>query len=305
MPNCCRSILQEFFDTFLRGDERTWSTCCTQYNSEPGCPPPNCFDSTGTRGFLYNWYSIGGNNGRDVGGIVNTNQINPNTGTPYPDERNQWRVPTESDFDQLITYLGGSSVAGGKMKTTGIVPANSNCGMWEPPNLAATNEKKWSGVPGGWRNSDGVFSGIGFFGAWWVSTESDPLTAKYYRIDHNQSSVLKSNINKDYGLSIRLVRPATSSELMLIDGTNSNSYLIPEYRVINGDNSVSVKIGSQIWTQNLIEGEFNDLVEITNIRKNNQWSTNSGVKCRYNNKYYDYWYYGYYSDCGSNMFFIP
>jgi uncharacterized protein (TIGR02145 family) len=89
-------------------------------------------------GALYNWYA------------VNTGKLAPIG----------WRVPSDLDWDTLITLLGGATVAGGKLKEAGIA-------HWASPNTGATNESGFSALPGG-------FSGgqIGTWGVWWSSTES-------------------------------------------------------------------------------------------------------------------------------------
>ena len=60
-----------------------------------------------------------------------------------------WHIPTQQECYTLISYLGGSSVAGEKLKETGT-------GHWLEPNLA-TNESGFSLLPGGllaWDNAD-------------------------------------------------------------------------------------------------------------------------------------------------------
>lgn len=68
---------------------------------------------------------------------------NPNLFTPPG-----WRVPTTEDVVDLVDYLGGPGVAGGKLKKTDV---------WEDPNTGATNETGFSAVPAGNRKDDGTF----------------------------------------------------------------------------------------------------------------------------------------------------
>jgi uncharacterized protein (TIGR02145 family) len=45
-----------------------------------------------------------------------------------------WHVPTDEEWTELTGFLGGQSVAGGKMKTTGTLSAGT--GLWFAPNTA-------------------------------------------------------------------------------------------------------------------------------------------------------------------------
>ena len=49
-----------------------------------------------------------------------------------------WHVPTQAEWDNLINALGGTSVAGGKMKSTS--------GYWEAPNTQGKRIKIWPTV---------------------------------------------------------------------------------------------------------------------------------------------------------------
>jgi len=53
-----------------------------------------------------------------------------------------WHVPMVSEWDTLTAYLGGSSVAGGKIKETGTR-------HWKSPNTGATNSSGFSAYGGG------------------------------------------------------------------------------------------------------------------------------------------------------------
>ena len=64
-----------------------------------------------------------------------------------------WRVPTQSDFNTLATTLGGTSVAGGKMKV-------AETKYWNSPNTGATNESGFSGIGAGVRIHTGIFGAL-------------------------------------------------------------------------------------------------------------------------------------------------
>jgi len=110
-----------------------------------------------------------------------------------------WHVPTSYEWDILSTYLGGTSVAGGKLKETGTA-------HWQSPNTGATNETGFSALPGGNRSNNGVFDFIGFYGGWWASNYVTPNDI--YHLDmHNGNSSLSPNIDvMVFGLSVRCVK---------------------------------------------------------------------------------------------------
>jgi len=51
-----------------------------------------------------------------------------------------WRVPSNEEMTTLVDYLGGSDIAGGKLKETGI-------SHWQAPNTGAANESGFSAIP--------------------------------------------------------------------------------------------------------------------------------------------------------------
>ena len=95
-------------------------------------------DPSSGYGKLYNWYAV-----NDPRGLAPQG----------------WHIPTDAEWTTLSTLLGGTSVAGGKMKTTGIT-------RWNSPNTSATNESGFAGLPGGYRNGSGTFYSVGAFGYW-------------------------------------------------------------------------------------------------------------------------------------------
>ena len=54
-----------------------------------------------------------------------------------------WHMPTYDDWYELVSYLGGYQVAGGKLKETGT-------SHWQSPNDGATNESGFTAIPGGY-----------------------------------------------------------------------------------------------------------------------------------------------------------
>lgn len=126
-------------------------------------------------GKLYNWYAVN-----------DTRNICPC----------EYHVPTDAEWTILTDYLGGETVAGGKMKSTGTQ-------YWLSPNTDATNESGFSGLPGGFRNFDGAFSNVGNYGYWWSSTGNGTDGAWFRYLTDDFGSFSGS---KGLGLSVRCLR---------------------------------------------------------------------------------------------------
>ena len=111
-----------------------------------------------------------------------------------------WHLPTAAEWNTLSDYLGGSSVAGGKMKEAGI-------SHWYSPNAGATNESGFTALPGGYRSYDnGTFGFAGHHGYWWSATEGSSYDAWYRRLYYNRATVYRYDDNKSYGFSVRCIR---------------------------------------------------------------------------------------------------
>ena len=109
-----------------------------------------------------------------------------------------WHLPSDAEWTQLTDYLGGSNVAGGKMKSTSS--------LWLSPNTGATNSSGFSGLPGGSYNGNGNFINVSFNGIWWSSTEST-LSAWSRRLNYGNVSVSRNNVfSETNGFSCRCLK---------------------------------------------------------------------------------------------------
>jgi uncharacterized protein (TIGR02145 family) len=110
-----------------------------------------------------------------------------------------WHMPGDAEWTELIDFLGGSSVAGGKLKETGTT-------HWNSSDTEVTNETGFTGLPGGRRSSDGTVRGIGYYGNWWSATEYDTNNAWARAMQHSYSDVDRFSKEKDLGFSVRCVK---------------------------------------------------------------------------------------------------
>ena len=112
-----------------------------------------------------------------------------------------WHVPSDVEWTVLVTYLGGETVAGGKMKTTSTQ-------FWLSPNIGATNETGFSGLPGSSRFG-GIFPDVGTAGQWQSSTEysaSNSGSAYIREVVFDDAKAYRGIALKRYGYSVRCVR---------------------------------------------------------------------------------------------------
>lgn len=108
-----------------------------------------------------------------------------------------WHVPTLDEWNTLIEFLGGDSVAGGKMKEAGQ-------SHWVWGNVGGDNSSGLTVIPAGYRyGQNGGFNGLKGNGAIWTSTSSSDTTsiAKYFYPGSASIGHL-DNINS-YGRNIR------------------------------------------------------------------------------------------------------
>jgi uncharacterized protein (TIGR02145 family) len=136
-------------------------------------------DKQATFGNLYNWFAVSDNR-----------NIAPEG----------WHVATEAEWATLADFLGGLSVAGGKLKEVG----NTH---WNNPNTSASNSSGFTALPSGRREyTDGSFINLGFNGFWWTSSPYNPDYSWYYQINYDFATVVPANFHKQYGFSVRCVK---------------------------------------------------------------------------------------------------
>jgi uncharacterized protein (TIGR02145 family) len=156
--------------------------------STPGyCWYNNDIANKDTYGALYNWYTV----------QIGYRNICP-TG---------WHVPSQYEWFILKNYLGGDSIAGGKLKEAGT-------SHWISPNTGATNETGFTALPGGGRyaflHPDSWFdsiSQIGKFGAWWSTTVATPIwcDATYMTYSSTVAGLIGGNI-QNCGFYVRCLK---------------------------------------------------------------------------------------------------
>jgi uncharacterized protein (TIGR02145 family) len=148
-------------------------------------------------GALYNWY------------VVKTEKLCPSG----------WHVPTDDEWTILTTYLGGDSVAGGKLKESGLT-------HWSSPNKNANNSSGFTALPGGNRWSQGRFNSLGTACYLWSSTEDPvhPISAYSASVYSYNYSVMRymADTWKTRGLSVRCLKDNNTSSLNNVENLNAN-----------------------------------------------------------------------------------
>jgi uncharacterized protein (TIGR02145 family) len=170
--------IQQVTSPLALGKLTTGAWC--YYNNNPANGP--------IYGKLYNWYAAVGI--YDASGLYNSSyrkQIAPAG----------WHLPTQSDWLTLINFLGGSTVAGGKMKEAGIT-------HWTSPNTA-DNSSGFTALPGG-ACDNYSFGQMSEWGSWWSSTDASSDKAIYLPIYYGTTSAIINNFPKAWGSSICYVK---------------------------------------------------------------------------------------------------
>jgi uncharacterized protein (TIGR02145 family) len=125
-------------------------------------------------GALYNWFA-------------NTNGKLCPTG---------WHLPSYAEWTNLINYLGGIDVAGGKLKATSGWYSNGN----------GSDTSGFSALPGGTRSFDGTYS-LGSSNIYlWSSADNGTASTVAYLIGFSSNGITGSNFSKKIGMSVRCIK---------------------------------------------------------------------------------------------------
>jgi uncharacterized protein (TIGR02145 family) len=136
-------------------------------------------------GRLYNWYAL-----QDPRGLAPAG----------------WRLPKESDWNQLIKFLdptADTSCLGCTQSATAGRSMKSDSGWFNGGN--GNNSSGFSALPAGNRNL-GTFFNEGLFAVWWSASDFNTTLAWFRFLINTDHSVNSSLTNKANGFSIRVLR---------------------------------------------------------------------------------------------------
>ncbi len=112
-----------------------------------------------------------------------------------------WHVPTESEWQELICFVGDAQTAGLYLKSEFL---------WSE-NGVGLNSLKFSALPGGGRKYTGVYDDILKLGSWWSATEEVSLEQKKeyaisFQMIYWNSNVISWINKKQEGYPIRCIK---------------------------------------------------------------------------------------------------
>ena len=145
-----------------------------------------------TYGLLYNWHAV-----TDPRNLCPTGWHVASDSDWKSAEIGHGMTPEEAD---LTNFRG--SPAGSRFKAS-----HSNSPSWN-----GTDSLHFGGLPGGWRNENGSFSGLGTSAAWWTNSGYGCCYAQYRIMTTNEDRVFRNNLyyyffgRASSGLSVRCVK---------------------------------------------------------------------------------------------------
>lgn len=109
-----------------------------------------------------------------------------------------WHLPSQDEWNQLINYLGGYNVAGGKLKESGVT-------HWDNPN-SGTNESGFTALPSGDFSFHQTFDNKGFLTYWWSTNPVGSLNATCFGIENKYNTIYKFNQPTREGHPVRCIK---------------------------------------------------------------------------------------------------
>ena len=200
-----------------------------EVNREPVPEPPQ--PTTINYGLLYNWYAT---------------QEQPGGVWLVSDEMRglNWEI-SDSDWTTLYNYLD-ANYTGDEAKHIMIKGLFGNTTL---------NTVYFNGKLNGARSDIGVFTGKDVVARWLTQLEVDANSFYYWIVQSTgvNLNLIRSTINKKYGMGVRPVRPA------LLSDPTGDGVACALYIGNDGKRYRTVRIGDQVWlADNLAETKWSD-----------------------------------------------
>jgi uncharacterized protein (TIGR02145 family) len=113
-----------------------------------------------------------------------------------------WHIPSKSDWNTLAIYLGGTDVAGGKLK-------DYFRSLWSSPNCCIANNYGFAALPGGMKhisNYKTEYRDIKDSGYWWTSTWKNDWIIYFASMGHSYTVLAIGEYSKRYGYNVRCIK---------------------------------------------------------------------------------------------------
>ncbi|MCL1957764.1 MAG: hypothetical protein FWF63_10600 [Fibromonadales bacterium] len=109
-----------------------------------------------------------------------------------------WHIPSNSEWNELINFVGGTQTAGRYLKTRQ---------GWNGSTSSIRNSVGFSALPGGYGASDYDFRGLGSYGGWWSSSESEVGSSAYvWSMSSDDEEVIRYEKDQFSLYSVRCVK---------------------------------------------------------------------------------------------------
>jgi uncharacterized protein (TIGR02145 family) len=110
-----------------------------------------------------------------------------------------WHLPADEEWQELIDFLGGRSVAGGKLKETGT-------NHWKHTNIETTNETGFTALPAGNLWGYGAFKNLNTGTAFWSTKEYFHFYAWSRQMNDLGSGIGRWEATRNCGFSVRCIK---------------------------------------------------------------------------------------------------
>lgn len=174
-----------------------------------------------------------------------------------------WKVPDNSDWETLTNFLGGDSIAGGKMKETGTI-------HWLVTDSTVDNSSGFTGLGNGFRGNPSGFRNLGQISSFWSFTplgmnQIFPRGYVYILFSHN-NTFAKSIAVANCGKAIRCIKDLTTSienssfqnKIQIFPNPAADKIIISFEEIRTYHLSIYDMLGNTLYQQKLVD-KINDI----------------------------------------------